>query len=47
MRQSHIAGERMFVDYAGTTLEVIDLTGAARTAQLFIAVLGASNYTYA
>jgi hypothetical protein len=24
MRQSHVAGERMFVDYAGTTLEVID-----------------------
>jgi hypothetical protein len=48
MRQSHIAGERMFVDYAGTTLEVIDpSTGEAMTAQLFVAVLGASNYTYA
>jgi transposase len=48
MRQSHIAGERMFVDYAGTTLAVIDgLSGEARTAQLFVAVLGASNYTYA
>jgi hypothetical protein len=48
MRQSHIAGERMFVDYAGTTLAVIDgLSGEARTAQLFLAVLGASNYTYA
>ena len=42
MRQSHIAGERMFVDYAGTTLAVIDgLSGEARTAQLFVAVLGA------
>ena len=47
IRQSHIAGERMFVDYAGTTLGVIDPTGAARTAQPFIAVLGVSNYTYA
>jgi transposase len=48
MRQGHVAGERMFVDYAGTTLEVIDaLTGEAMTAQLFVAVLGASNYTYA
>jgi transposase len=48
MRQSHVAGQRMFVDYAGTTLAVIDAsTGEARTAQLFVAVLGASNYTYA
>jgi transposase len=48
MRQSHVAGERLFVDYAGTTLSVIDpSTGEARTAQLFVAVLGASNYTYA
>src|SRR6185503_4435407 len=48
MRQSHVAGERMFVDYAGTTLEVIDAsTGEALTAQLFVAALGASSYTYA
>jgi transposase len=48
MRQSHIAGERMFVDYAGTTLEVIDAsTGLTRTVQLFVAALGASSYTYA
>jgi len=48
MRQSHVAGERMFVDYAGTTLAVIDgLTGEAMTAQLFVAVLGASSLTYA
>jgi transposase len=48
MRQSHVAGERMFVDYAGTTLEVIDAsTGEARTALLFVAALGASSYTYA
>ena len=48
MRQSHVAGERMFVDYAGTTLAVIDgLTGEVLTAQLFVAVLGASSYIYA
>ena len=48
MRQHHVAGERMFVDYAGTTLEVIDpATGEVREAQLFVAALGASNYTYA
>ena len=48
MRQTHVAGERMFVDYAGTTLEVIDgTTGEVRECQLFVAVLGASNYTYA
>jgi transposase len=48
MRQSHIAGERLFVDYAGTTLEVVDAsTGEVMTAQLFVAALGASSYTYA
>src|SRR5437764_2084135 len=48
MRQLHVAGERMFVDYAGTTLEVIDgTTGEVRECQLFVAALGASNYTYA
>lgn len=48
MRQTHRAGETLFVDYAGQTAEVIDpATGEVRTAQLFVAVLGASNYTYA
>ena len=48
MRQSHRAGERLFVDYAGQTVEVLDRrTGALRPAQIFVAVLGASNYTYA
>jgi transposase len=48
MRQSHVAGERLFVDYAGTTMEVIDAaSGEVLRAQLFVAVLGASNYTYA
>jgi transposase len=48
MRQTHVAGERLFVDYAGTTLDVIDAsTGEAMPAQVFVAALGASNYTYA
>ena len=48
MRQTHIAGERMFVDYSGTKLQVIDsMTGEVLTAELFVAVLGASNFTYA
>jgi len=48
MRQRHPAGERLFVDYAGLMIDVIDPeTGEVRTAQLFVATLGASNYTYA
>ena len=48
MRQAHPAGERLFVDYAGHTVEVVDgSTGELRPAQVFVAVLGASNYTYA
>ena len=48
MRQTHPAGKRMFVDYAGQTVEVIDAaTGEVRRAQVFVAVLGASNLTYA
>jgi transposase len=48
MRQSHRAGEKLFVDYAGQTAEVVDRsTGEIREAQIFVAVLGASNYTYA
>jgi transposase len=44
MRQHHVAGERMFVDYAGATLPVVDAaTGTVRHAQLFVAALGASN----
>ena len=47
MRQRHAAGERMFVDYSGTRMAVIDpTTGAARPAEIFIAVMGASNMTY-
>jgi transposase len=48
MRQEHRAGEKLFVDFAGQTLPIIDpQTGAISRAQLFVAVLGASNYTYA
>ena len=48
MRQVHRAGERCFVDYAGHTVAVIDpRTGELRTAQIFVAVLGASHYCYA
>jgi len=48
MRQDHRAGERLFVDYAGQTVPVVDAsTGEIREAQIFVAVLGASNYTYA
>lgn len=48
MRQEHRPGEKLFVDYAGQTVEVIDpATGEARPAQIFVAVLGASSYTYA
>ena len=48
MRQDHRAGEKLFVDYAGQTVPVVDqFTGEIREAQIFVAVLGASNYTYA
>jgi transposase len=48
MRQAHPAGERLFVDYAGQTADLIDPgSGEIRPAQIFVAVLGASNYTYA
>jgi transposase len=48
MRQTHIAGERLFVDYAGQTVPIIDAaSGEIRRAQIFVAVLGASNYTFA
>ena len=47
MRQEHRAGEKTFVDYC-TGLSIVDrLTGELLTTQLFVAVWGASNYTYA
>lgn len=48
MRQHHKAGEKCFVDYAGATVPILDPdTGESREAQVFVAALGASNYTYA
>src|SRR5437879_3576382 len=49
MRQTHAGGDKLFVDYAGDTVPVIidRLTGKTRPAQIFVAVLGASNFTYA
>jgi len=48
MRQQHHAGEKLFVDYAGQTVPIVDrTTGEARSAQIFVAVMGASNYTFA
>lgn len=47
MRQNHKAGEKMFVDYAGQTVPIVDRqTGEVKKAQIFVAILGASNYTY-
>ena len=48
MRQSHVAGDKLFVDWAGDTVEIVDaMTGEVHAAHLFVAVLGASSYTYA
>ena len=47
MRQNHLAGDKLFIDYAGPTVPIIDHgTGEIRQAQIFVAVLGASSYTY-
>ena len=47
MRQTHVAGEKLFVDWAGDTVPVFDAAmGMQRRAHIFVAVLGASNYTY-
>jgi transposase len=48
MRQVHRAGEKLFIDYSGKKLHIVDpSTGEATEVELFVAVLGASNYTYA
>ena len=48
MRQVHRAGEKLFIDYSGDTVEVINAaSGEIRQAEIFVAVLGASKYTYA
>jgi transposase len=48
LRQEHRAGEKVFVDYAGATIPIYDAkTGEVQPAAVFVAVLGASNYTFA
>jgi transposase len=48
LRQEHKAGEKLFVDWAGTTIPIHDPRGGPmQQAHLFVAVLGASSYTYA
>lgn len=48
MRQSHVAGHKAFVDYSGKKVPIVDpFTGEVRMAEIFVAVLGASNLTYA
>lgn len=48
MRQVHKAGDKLFVDYAGQTMPIVNGdTGEVRFAQIFVAVMGASNYTFA
>ena len=48
MRQRHRAGEKLFIDYCGPTVGVIDrLSGEVREAHVFVTVLGASSYTFA
>jgi transposase len=48
MRQVHIAGDKMFVDYSGKNPRIVDPeTGEVTEVELYVAVLGASSYTYA
>jgi transposase len=48
MRQDHVAGDKVFVDYSGKKIAIVDpRTGEIREAEIFVAVLGASNFTYA
>jgi transposase len=47
-RNEHKAGDRVFIDYVGQTMIILDAkTGESKSAQIFIGVLGASNFTYA
>jgi transposase len=47
MKQTHIAGEKLFVDYSGLTIPIVNSkTGEVVKSQIFVAVLGASGYTY-
>jgi transposase len=47
MRQIHYAGDKLFVDYSGGTVPIVDpITGEISRAQIFVCVLGASGYTF-
>src|SRR5574344_1139215 len=47
MKQVHISGEKVFVDYSGLTIPIVNQrTGEITKAQIFVAVLGASGYTF-
>ncbi|MDR5655555.1 sigma factor-like helix-turn-helix DNA-binding protein, partial [Ruixingdingia sedimenti] len=48
MRQTHVGGEKVFIDFAGDTIDIVDpATGEVSEAKLFVAAMGASSYTYA
>ena len=48
MRQTHKAGDKVFIDYSGVTMDIIDPeTNQIRSAEIFVGVLGASKYTFA
>lgn len=48
MHMNHKAGDKMYIDYAGKTLQIVDKdTGEITEVQFFVAILGASGYTYA
>src|ERR1700739_3503158 len=48
MRQSHAAGEKVFVDFAGDTIDVVDpTTGEVRPMKLFVVAMGAAHYIFA
>ena len=48
MRQTHVGGEKVFVDFSGDTIDIVDPdTGEVQAVKLFVAAMGASSYTYA
>jgi len=47
MQQTHFAGEKVFVDFAGDMIDIVDpATGEVLPMKLFVAVMGASNYIF-
>jgi transposase len=47
MRFEHVPGDKLFVDYSGLTMEIVDrASGEVQKAEVFVAALGASNFTY-